>query len=91
MNGSDVAMYSFRETDTYPYNLSINHPLNGVMAMVTTASENPPGSRTFDITSVLIASDVSVLNGASLQCEITATFSNMLNVSVNSLCKLTHN
>ena len=88
VNGSDVAMYSFRETDIFPYNLSNNTPLDGVIAAVTSASENPPGSWTIDITSVLSARDTSVLNATFLWCETTIGFSDILSVKVKSLSKL---
>ena len=85
VNGSTVASYQFRVTDTFPQNLSvsINPTLNGVMAEVISASINPPGSSTIDITSMLSVRNVSALNGASLYCEIVQLQSNVIQIEVD--------
>ena len=90
VNGSEETSYNFRNSHTFPQTLP---PLNvdGVIATVTNVSINPPGAGTIDITSVLSVSDVSVLNGTSLQCEtITGSnrSSNLLRIGVNSFSKL---
>ena len=84
VNSSSVITYGFRDTDTFPFPLSVSPPLDGVMATVTDASISPPGASTIDITSVLSVSDVSVLNGASLQCENNEIQSNMLRINAKS-------
>ena len=88
VNGSTVASYSFRVGDTFPLPLEVDPPLDGVMAEITSASFNQPGAVTIDIISELSVSDVSILNGASLQCETAQTRSNMLRIDVDALSKL---
>ena len=87
INDTDLATYSFRSTDTFPFPLSVVFPLNGVMAAVISASTASPDTRIFDITSVLSARDVSVLNGASLHCEDSHNQSNILRIEVGTRSK----
>ena len=88
VNGSTVVTimpYGFRDTDTFPFFLSVSPPLDGVMAAITSASSNPPGAFTIDITSVLSVGAVSILNGTSLQCvtnNVQEVQSNMLEIAV---------
>ena len=67
VNGSTLATYGFRDTDIFPLSLGITIPLDGAIVTVTKFNASAPGS-TFEITSVLSASDVYILNGVSLQC-----------------------
>ena len=90
VNNSIVATYNFRDTQTFPFPLTVDPSLDGVVAAVTSASAiNLTDAREIDITSVLNASDVSVLNGASLQCEILQEQSNVLQIEVADTSKYT--
>ena len=85
VNGSTVAMYRFQDTIQYPFHLAVNPPLDSVTAVVTTVSIN---YNTFqiNITSQLRAGDVTVLNGAALQCE-SILQSNVLRIEVGNTSK----
>ena len=85
VNGATLVSYGFRVTDTFPQTLMMEHPLEGVVAMVTSASINPPGASTIDITSVLSVRDVSVLNGAYLQCAEAAVQASISRIEVDSI------
>ena len=67
VNGSTVATYGFKVTDVFPLPLSVNPPLDGATAEIISAS-NTSDDRKIDIISVLVVSDVSILNGDSLHC-----------------------
>ena len=65
--------YTFQDDHTqFPVPLALDPPLEGVTAEVASASPNPSITNTSDITIVLRASDVTVLNGTTLQCENAA-------------------
>ena len=66
MDGSEIAVYVFQSTDEFPLLLNLNSTLDGLMAIVTSASRNISDT---DITSTLSVNDVTVLNGATLECE----------------------
>ena len=90
VNGSTVATYVFRDDNRFPRDVPVNPPLDGVTVVVNAAFTNPPRATTIDVMSELRASNVSVLNKASLQCETSVgenIRSNTLNVEVYYLCK----
>lgn len=71
--GRTNSTYTFQDSHTqFPIPLAIDPPLEGVTAEVASAFCNPSITNTIDVTIVLSASDVSVLNGTSLQCENAA-------------------
>ena len=84
VNDSIEIAYAFQATDMFP--LPLNFHVDGVMAVITSASFNPPAY--FDITSILNVSNVSVLNRTSLQCETSVSQSEIFQIKVNSLSKL---
>ena len=88
VNGSTAASYAFIAAHRFPHLLTIISPLVGVMAEITSVSANPNVANTFDIFSVLNASDVSILKSTSLQCASSYSTSNRLMVGVNPLGKV---
>ena len=84
VNGSNEATYVFLPTHMFPFTL--NSPLDGVMVEITSASFNSPPS--FDATSVLNVSDVSVLNETSLQCAASLDQSDIFQIQVLTPSKL---
>ena len=89
LNGSILAAYSFSSTHTYPFPLAPEPPDSsfppGVAVNVTSAARNPNVATSIDITTILDASDVSVLNLSSLRCEdsIQLIMSNEINIEVD--------
>ena len=83
VNGSTVTMYIFEAIQEFP--LHLDFPLDGVMAVITSASIVSMG---FDITSVLHISDMSVLNETFLQCAAPLNQSDIIQILVNTLSKL---
>ena len=81
VNGFTEADYAFESShETFPRSVNIN--IDGVTVEIISASANPPGSLTTDITSVFNVSDVSVLNGASLHCADLSIQSNTFIIEV---------
>ena len=71
-NGSvDLVDYSYRSAHegSFPRPVSLEVPLQGVTAEVTTASPSLNSPTTIDIVSTLFVANVSVLNGYSIYCE----------------------
>ena len=85
-NGSvDMVEYSFRSAHvgSFPRPVSLEVPLQGVAAEVTTATPSIDIPTAIDIVSTLFVEDVSVLNGYSISCEDEAgARSRELNISV---------
>ena len=87
VNGSTVDSYAFQMDHEFPFPLDF--PQDGVIAEITYAIGNPPGSDiSFDITSVLNVSDVSVLNRTFLQCASSQSRSENFQIQVDVLSKL---
>ena len=87
VNNTAIATYVLHD-HTFPLPVSVNPPLDGVMVQVISVSANPNAVNTIDITSELTVNDVSVLNGASLQCEESRSGSNILTIQVDiTFCK----
>ena len=88
VNGSSVGTYEYQSTDVYPLNLSVDRPIAGVVATVLNASTNPSVTNTFDVTSTLSVSDVSILDKATraLQCQDASDASSeTLNIQISFL------
>ena len=71
-NGSiDIASYGYRLSDAgpFPRSLSLEVPLQGVTAEVTTATPSSSNQAAIDIVSALFVANVAVLNGYSISCE----------------------
>ena len=88
VNGSVFATYSFASTHTYPFPLNPVPPTStfppGVVVNVTEAALSPNITNSIDITTILVVSDVSVLDRSSLHCEDSVQFrSNVTNVEVD--------
>ena len=84
VNGSEVAAYGYRTNHEFPFVLDVDPPLDGETAIVTDV--DGPTDNVFNITSILSVSNVTVLNGASLQCEDSQDASNILRISLSKLC-----
>ena len=88
LNGSIFAIYSFSSNDMYPLPFNRVPPASsfppGVVVNVTSAVMNRNVPAAIDITTILDASDVSVLNQSSLRCEdsILLTRSNVIDIEV---------
>ena len=80
VNGSEVAAYGYRTNHEFPFVLDVDPPLDGETAIVTDV--DGPTDNVFNITSILSVSNVTVLNGASLQCEDSQDASNTLMISL---------
>lgn len=92
VNDAVHSTFSFRpEVVDYPTPLTVITPLDGVVASVINATSTAYNATTniYNITSMLSVSNVSVLNGSSLDCEALApgvrSRSNVLNIEVNDL------
>ena len=81
VNGSRVATYGYNSRDVLPVDLVINPPLDGVTAVITEV--NRITNILFNITSIFSVSDVTVLNGAYLQCGDSNNASHPLNISTS--------
>ena len=90
--GTTLISYTYQDTDDSPLSLVISDPSLGNVTLEVSASTNPSITSTFDVTSILIASNVSVFDGISIQCENTKSnaASNliMIQVSKTRLSKL---
>lgn len=82
VNGTTVATYGFRDSHTFPYPLPITPRVDGVTAMVISASINPNDD--FDVTSVLRVGYISILNGTSLQCQESVQRSEIITIEVDN-------
>ena len=83
MNGSEVAAYGYSSRVDLPVDLDIDPPLDGVTAVVTEVDRIT--NTLFNITSIFNVSDVTVLNGASLQCGDSNNASHPLIISMSKL------
>ena len=81
VNGSLVAVYAYSSRDDLPVDLVFISPLDGVTAVVTEV--DPTTNTLFNITSIFSVSDVTVLNGSSLQCGDSNNASHPLNISTS--------
>ena len=81
VNGSEVADYGYRAGQEFPFVLDVDPPVDGVTAIITDV--DGPTDNVFNITSILSVSNVTVLNGASLQCENSQDASNILMISLS--------
>ena len=68
VNGSEVADYGHKAGQEYPFVLDIDSPLDEVTAVITDV-DGPTNNNLYNITSIFSVSDVTVLDGTSLQCE----------------------
>ena len=84
MNGSDVAMYTYQVSHEFPYHLIVNPP--HIEGVISSASFNSSTS-TINITSILNVSNVTYLNGTSLQCA-DFQMNSGLTIQVSMLGKL---
>ena len=84
VNGSQVAVYGHSSRVDLPVDLHINSPLDGVTAVVTEV--DPTTNNLFNITSIfsVSVSDVTVLNGSSLQCGDSNNASQPLIISTST-------
>ena len=88
LNGSIFATYPFLSTHLYPFPLDPEPPASsfpaGVVVNVTDAAPNRDVPTSIDITTILDASNVSVLNRSSLYCEdsIQLIRSNVIDIEV---------
>ena len=82
VNGSEVADYGYRAGQEFPFVLDVDPPLDGVTAIITDV-DGPTDGNLFNITSILSVSNVTVLNGTSLQCEDSQNGSNTLMISLS--------
>ena len=78
LNDSTLTSHPFRDGDVFP--LSLPNPLDGVSIVIVNATSNQDSN--FDFTSLLNATDVSVLMESSLQCLGTGSDSNVLNITI---------
>ena len=83
VNGSEVADYGYSSRIDLPVDLYIDPQLDGVTAVVTEVDRTT--NTLFNITSIFSVSDVTVLNGASLQCGDSNNASQPLNISTSKL------
>ena len=83
VNGSEVAAYGYSSRVDLPVDLDIDPPLDGVTAVVTEVDRIT--NTLFNITSIFNVSDVTVLNGASLQCGDSNNASHPLIISMSKL------
>ena len=83
VNGSRVATYGYNSRDVLPVDLHIYPLLEGVTAVITEVDRIT--NNLFNITSIFSVSDVTVLNGASLQCGDANLASHPLNISLGKL------
>ena len=81
VNGSQVAAYGYSSRDDLPEDLDIEPPLDGVTAVITEVDRTT--NTLFNITSIFSVSDVTVLNGSSLQCEDSNNASNILMINLS--------
>ena len=81
VNGSRVAVYGHSSRDDLPEDLVFFSPLDGVTARITEA--DPTTNNLFNITSIFSVSDVTVLNGSSLQCGDSNNASHPLNIGMS--------
>ena len=67
----DIVEYNYRSSHegSFPRPVSLEVPLQGVTAEVTTATPSLNIPTTIDIVSTLFVANVSVLNGYSISCE----------------------
>ena len=86
MNDTIYGRYSF-EGDTSPVNIPFNPPIPGVMARVTSVSQNLDNV-TINIISTM-SGEASILEGLSVQCTIIPFTSNSYTVSVRGKTRLT--
>ena len=81
----DMVEYGYRlsHEGSFPRPVSLEVPLQGVTAEITTATPSLNNPIAIDIVSTLFVADVSVLNGYSIYCEdILGRRSRELNIRV---------
>ena len=86
VNGSSVGSYEYQSNDTYPQDLSVDPSLDGVTAIVSSASTNPSVTNRIDVLSTLSVSDVSILDKTALHCQdASGDTSETINIQIGLL------
>ena len=90
LNGNTISMYTFRTSHVFPQSLAVLSPSHQIDSVQVVSAAVQAGSNGLDIVSTLSVTDVSILNGTSLQCaDQLLRESNVINVVVIARGKLT--